>query len=148
MSRENNHSAVSGGWQRARWLPYEQFTWLLEWHKMAAWLWLNAGLSSGQTSCGCNKGGMIDLSVMCFIANEFSEYLQLELPSWGMSAIQSCTYYQSLIGDTLNCYMFFVYDLIAVTLTSSSLGIWFSLMCIIKNSSMHYVDSVWCVNDV
>lgn len=51
------------------------------------------------------KGTWLIYQVMCFIVNEFSEYLQLELPSRGTSAIQSCTYYQCLIGDTLNCYM-------------------------------------------
>ncbi len=150
-------SALTGS--RASWLPYKQFTCLIDWHKMAAGRWLNSGLSWGQILCGCNKHNSADKIDPSndFLYNKwvFIIFTTLKLPSGGTLEIQSRTYYQCLsLGCTLralgllhDCSLFMIY-LIKVSLTVAPLGLWFSLICAIKNSPMHYVEPVWCVNDV
>lgn len=137
------------------WLPDGPFTRLLNWHKMAARRWWTADLPWGQASFGCNKGDAVQLwdedlyhKRVCVIFTTAAAPRRPQ-PSSGGLIINVFHRGHSLKAPELlhNCSLFMIY-VIAGTLTSASLGIWFSLICTIKNSSMHYVNSVWCVNDV
>lgn len=88
-------SALTG--RRALWLPYKQFARLIDWHKMAAGLRLNSGLSWGHISCRCNKHNSADVidpsNYFLYYKQDFIKFTTLELLSREAPEGQSCNYY-------------------------------------------------------
>lgn len=163
MSRESNHNTVRASWRASEQIAIQAiylFDWLTQngcWAEIESWACLEIQIMSG-----CNKHINVDvidpsnnilyykwLFIICTTRNSSSRGTLRSchpLINTDSLYLSSGTHSEDR-GLLHDCSLFVIY-LIAVSLTVAPLGLWFPLICAIKNSPMHYVEPVWCVNDV